>query len=185
MTPLLDVAHLETQLRRFEHHLFRLETLPAYAVLSDGDAFHRWKAGDLSLSENLRRWLGMLRDDATAGKHRTRVRVLSEGLTDYELYSCHIYAHTENAGEEIRVLHVGEHDMAEDLLTTPGDFWMVDDTEAVQMHYDERGAFVGAEVLDDVLSTARRQSRDLAWGPAEPFPQWWARHPELHGARVA
>lgn len=181
MTALLDVEQLGEHLDRFRHRLFRLESLPAYSVESDGDDFRRWLAGDLSLSDHQRQWMDVLRRERAEGRITARVRVLSQELTDYELYSCHIYAHNAEAGEDIRVMRRGEHPQADlEPAVGRGDFWLIDDDEAVDMHYDEDGRYVGATVVPSAEVLPLRGIVDHAWKAAEPFGEWWARHPELH-----
>ncbi len=85
MSALLDLDQLGEHLDRFRHRLFRLETLPSYAVDSDGDDFHRWLAGDFTVSDRHRRWMDVLRRERAEGRVSARVRVLSRVLTDYEL----------------------------------------------------------------------------------------------------
>lgn len=181
---MVDGDGLVGLLGRFRDRLFRMETLPAYAVDSDGDDYHRWVAGEPEPTwERKQPWLDVLRADRDAGRIRFRVRLLSEQLTDYERYACDWgYALNAVAGEDIRVLRRGEHDIPPGLVET--DFWMIDDTEAVAMHYDQRGCFEGAEVVAAGGLEIHRDTRDRAWSAAEPFARWWARHPELH-RRVA
>ncbi len=173
----LDAAALGTHLGRFERRLFRMETLPAYAVESDGDDYNRWVAGDPEPTwERKNRWLAVLRAERAAGKVSARVRILTEELTDYERYSCEWgYALNAKAGEDIRVLRRGEHPVHGFIQQ---DFWVVDDAQALAMIYGEGGRFEGAEILPDVAPWIA--ARDTAWADAEPFQQWWARHPELH-----
>jgi hypothetical protein len=177
---LLDAAQLGEHLNRFRRRLFRMETLPAYIVDSDGGDFDRWLAGEPDPTwERKQRWLDVLRAEHAAGKVSGRVRILSEHLTDYERYACEWgYALNSTAGEDIRVLHRGEHHIPPGVIER--DFWVVDDDQAVLMHYDEFGRFEGAEVLPAVGLEVWHDARDAAWAAAEPFGQWWARHPELH-----
>lgn len=182
MGDLIDIAELGERLGRFTSRLFRLETLPAYTVDSDGDNYRLWLAGEAEPSdERLYRWLDVLRARRAAGKVSYRVRILSELLTDYERYACEWgYAYTAAAGEDIRVLRRGEHHI-------PGlieqDFWVVDDTEVLLMHYDEHGRFEDAETTTEVQPFLR--TRDTAWDAAEQFESWWSRHPELRRAPVS
>jgi uncharacterized protein DUF6879 len=177
----LDVAELGLHLGRFRRELFRMETLPAYAVSSDGDDYLRWLAGETEPTwERKNRWLATLRAERAAGKISRRVRVLSAQLTEYERYACEWgYALNAPAGEDIRILRRGEHGIPQDVITDR-DFWIVDDSEVVAMHYDADGRFEGAEVLPSDTLERHRDTRDRTWEAAEPFVQWWARHPELH-----
>lgn len=160
--------------------LFRMETLPAYAVTSDGDDFLRWQAGELEPSwDRKNRWLDVLRAEEAAGKDRRRVRVLTPGLTEYERYACEWgYAHNAAAGEDIRVLRAGEHVVGD--AAKLDDFWIVDDGTVVEMHYDAFGRFLHGEESPSTVWVQYLRLRDAAWDRAEPFLSWWARHPELH-----
>ena len=85
----LDAAELGRYLGDFRQRLFRMETLPAYTVDSDGDDYQRWLAGESEPTwERKTRWMDVLRRERAAGKVSSRVRVLSEQLTDYECYAC-------------------------------------------------------------------------------------------------
>lgn len=182
---LLSAAQLGAALESYRQRLFRMETLPAYAVSADGDDYHRWAAGESEPTwERKRPWLDTLRADRAAGKVRYRLRVLSAELTDYERYACEWgYALNTEAGEDIRVLRHGEHDIPAGVVER--DFWVVDDDLAVLMHYDEHARFAGAEPVPAAAIGAYRYGRDVAWEAGEPFGQWWARHPELHRSVAA
>ena len=180
MTAVLDLHGLADRLGRFQRHLFRMEALPAYAVDSDGDDYHRYVRGELEPDwERKQPWLDRLSADRDSGKLRYRVRVLSAELTDYERYACEWgYAYNTQAGEDVRVLHRGEHPLPAGLVER--EFWVVDDDETVAMHYDDACRFVSAEVLPTDVLRNYVDARDQAWAVAEPFGSWWARHPELH-----
>lgn len=184
MTDLLDPSELGAHLGRFRRRLFRTETLPAYAVDADGDDYQRWLAGEPDPTwERKNRWLDMLRAERAAGKVSSRVRILSERLTDYERYACEWgYALNAGAGEHIRILHRGEHPIPSIIER---DFWVIDDDQAVAMLYDERGRFEGADVRPVSELEDYRDVRDAAWAGAEPISDWWARHPELRRRLVA
>lgn len=182
---LLDETQLGERLDRFEAKLFRMERLPEYVVDSDGGDYERWLSGAAEPTWSRKQsWLDVLRAERAAGKVSSRVRVLSERPTDYERYACEWgYALNAAAGEDIRVLRVGEHAVPPWLGV--GDWWLVDDREVVAMYYDPQGRFEGAEVLATSAAKAYRRARDEAWAAAEPFGQWWARHPELHRKAAA
>lgn len=181
MTDLLDAAELGSIVEGFHHRLFRMEQLPRYAV---GDDYLRWAAGETDpFTPRKREWMDVLRASRSTGKQRQRVRVLSETLTDYELYSCQWgYALNSEAGEDIRVLRRGEHDLP--LGLGQHDWWVTDDDAIVLMYYGDEAEFVGAELLFAALNESYLRLRDEAWNAAEPFDRWWSRHPEMH-QRVA
>ncbi|WP_037068949.1 DUF6879 family protein [Pseudonocardia acaciae] len=160
--------------------LFRMEVLPAYEVDSDGDDYRRWLDGATEPTWSRKQpWLDSLRRERDNGQVSTRVRVLSDELTTYERYACEFgYVHNASAGEDIRVLHRGEHALPHELQEE--DFWVINDDIVVPMRYDQHGRFESAYVAEhDEVATYVR-ARDVAWAAAEPFLAWWARHPELH-----
>jgi hypothetical protein len=55
-----------------------------------------------------------------------------------------------------------------------------DDVHAIRMDYDPAGVFRGAWVVAERDVPYYAGLRDLLWHIAEPFPAWWARHPEHH-----
>ena len=165
--------------------VFRMECLPRYAVTSDGDDYHRWVAGASHPTWSRKQsWLDELACDHAKGITHARVRRFGRVLSDYELYSCAWgYALNAPAGEDIRVLRDGEHDVPDHLLDT--EYWVVNDGVVVPVLYDASGGFVGAAVLGPERTADFLADRDAAWNAAEPFAQWWARHPELHREQMA
>lgn len=177
----LDAPTLGRRLSGYRQDLFRLEVLPQYEVASDGGDFERWLAGEAEPTwERKNEWLATLRTERAAGKTSRRVRILSEHLTPYERYACEWgYALNAEAGEDIRVLHRGEHVMPSG-IAVDHDFWIVDGTEVVAMRYDDAGRFEFAEVLSDEALPVHLETRDRTWAAGEAFTHWWGRHPELH-----
>ena len=171
------VDFMDAHLHRRGDSVFRMERLPAYDV--GEPLYDLWRQGadlDLSLKAG---WLDELRDHAQQGIAHQRVRVLPAELTDYQRYACEWgYALNEQAGEDIRILREGEHDIPANLIEA--EYWLVNDEIALPTLYDGRGRFLGAGWLDPERSAEYLDDRDRAWTAAEPFGQWWARHPELH-----
>lgn len=158
--------------------LTRMERLPVYHVASDGGDFEAWKAGaPQPVSADRIETLEDLRNERSNGQARRRVRILSAQLTDYERYSIEFgYLQNVAAGEDVRILRAGEHPIPQ-LLDF--DYWLINDRDLARMHYDARGAFLGAESAPRLLREARREIT-ACWEVAEPVTCWWHRHPELH-----
>ena len=168
--------------------LFRLETLPAYAVDDDGEDFRRWVAGATEPTWSRKQpVLDGLREEHEAGLIAERVRIFTDRLTDYERYACEFGYAYNSRFEDIRVLRHGEHPIPHDLRMV--DFWLAQDGDGVHvalMHYDETGRFLGAEAVTAPAELAAyRATRDDLLAAAVPFTTWWARHPELHRRRAA
>lgn len=160
------------------HTLTRMEALPRYWVGSDGGDFEAWLAGSPEpTSPGRAETIEDLRAERANGQERRRVRILSAEVTDYERYSIEFgYLPNVQAGEDVRVLHRGEHQIPP-LLGF--DYWLINDQDLARMHYDEDGRFLGAESEPRLVRKARREII-TCWAIAEPVASWWNRHPELH-----
>lgn len=166
--------------RHFTSTAFRLETLDRYAVETDGADVARYLAGEPEPEpERLLPWLNELRQERREGRRRYRVHVLTSPLSDYLRYECEWgYVHTSAAGEEIYILDLAERARPAGLCDE--DFWLVDDTHVVRMHYEHDGAILGADLAPQSELAAYRRCRDAALSVAVPFGTWWQAHPEEH-----
>jgi hypothetical protein len=166
---------------RFTRLAFRLETLDAYDVGSDGGDVARYLRGEPEPDpERKGAWLARLRDERAAGKFRQRVHVLRSPLSDYLRYECEWgYVPNVAAGEDVRILDLAEQPRPAG-LDIDHDFWLLDDQAVVRMHYDPAGRFTGAEILTEADLPRYRAARDAALSAAEPFTSYWQRHTEYH-----
>lgn len=94
-----------------------------------------------------------------------------------ERYACQWGYALNGRFEDIPVLRRGEHEIP-DLVVE--DFWLIGDDDVVLMRYDDAGRFEAAEALDVERAGPYVTTRYRGLAAAEPFAQWWARHPELH-----
>lgn len=168
-------AYIDERLTR---SAFRLELLDRYDVGSDGQDLERFLQGEPAPTlERKQPWLDRLRREHEAGILNHRVHVLRTPLTDYLRYECEWgYAYNSRAGEQIHILNLSERAMPE--IGVDHDFWLIDDSHAIRMNYDGDGRYVSAEPVDDRSLSRYQQARDAVLAAAEPFPAWWARHPE-------
>lgn len=174
-------AFIDAHYRSAGDRLFRMERLPHYDVPSqnaDREAFLRGVAPDWKRKQA---WLDELAVNMQRDMVSRRVRVLSALLTDDELMSCHLGYPYTGRYEDVRVLHAGEHAVAQLL---DHDYWIIEPADAgaqvVRMHYSDSGMFVGAEVVPAADHTIYLAERAAAWADAEPFDSWWSRRTELH-----
>lgn len=184
---MLDTAQLGELINsRFTRDAFRLETLDAYYVASDGGDVARYLRGEQEPDPARKEpWLALLRTERAEGKRRRRVHVVQGPLSGYLRYECEWgYAPNVAAGEDIRILDLSERPRPAD-LTVDHDFWLLDSETVVQMHYAGDGRFVGAEVLAASALPRHLTARDAALAAAEPFTDYWQRHPEYHRANRA
>lgn len=169
----------------FTRSAFRLEVLDRYDVGSDGVDVRRYLDGEAEPDPTrLDPWLEELAAEARQGKRRYRVHVVRSPLSDYLRYECEWgYMHTSAAGEEIYILDLAEVPRPAGLCDE--EFWLVDDTYVLRMHYTSDGVLHGVDLAPDANLARYRACRDAALSAAVPFEQYWAAHPEYHHARRA
>ncbi len=157
---MLDVPQLTAFItERFTRHAFRLETLDAYDVGSDGEDVARYLRGERSPDPARKEpWLSQLRAERAVPN--------------------------DAAGEDIRILDLAERTRPAG-LDIDHDFWLLDDQHVVRMHYDQDAHFTGAEVLEPAALPRYLAARDAGLAAAEPFSSYWRWHPEYHQVNQA
>lgn len=158
---------------------FRLETLQAYDVEAEKESFAEFlRTGRLD-SPGDEDWRAMIAGHVADGKNLRRVHIVEEPLTDYVRYEIAEYVRNYEAGEDIRLLPVARSSWPED-LPRGTDFWLLDDGQpsgsAWAMRYDDAGAFLGADLVDDAdLVESYRRWRDAALAAATPLQDYLRR----------
>lgn len=182
MTVLLDEAGLDDYTEHFEFEAFRQEVRDQYEVPSDGGDFARYLAGEAHPDPAVvEPWRGWLRDQRQSGRTVRRVRVLYGPPSRYVCYECEwAYTHSVNAGEDIRMLDLVEQDPPTGMIGE--EFWLLDRSRTVVMCYDDAGRFRHGRIAEGSDAVPWVVCRDAVWAAAEPFTQWWERHPEYHRA---
>ncbi|GAA4682098.1 hypothetical protein Prum_053330 [Phytohabitans rumicis] len=106
-------------------------------------------------------WLDMLREARAQGRRFARVRVVTLPLNDYSRFGVWCSQFTNGAGEDIRYLERGK---AAALALPDHDYWLFDSRKLVRMHFDDRDAFLGGEVIEDAAEIVKHNYwRDAAW----------------------
>jgi len=188
---MMNLDELDTWMdRHLGRSAFRLETLQAYEVPTDGSDYQRYLDGEPTWTpERKQPWLDYLAAEKARGGYRHRVRLVTRPVSDYTRYECEWgYAPNVRAGEDVRILDLGERRIPYLEELPLYDWWLVTDTagrpHVLRMMYSGSGSFLGA-VEDDVLApVVYEAARDALWSAAEPFMSWWGRHLELHRTRV-
>ncbi len=103
-------------------------------------------------------------------------------LSDYQRYEFEWgFVPNTQAGEQIRILESDADRSA--ALVEVGDVFVLDAEHVLRNLYDDVGRFLGAHVVYGGEAVAIRAMIDWIWEAAEPFAQWWERHPEFHRDR--
>lgn len=178
----LDEAALDAYTDDFQVDALRYEILAAYDVASDRGELDRYLAGQAGPEpETVAPWGQWVGAQRARGASVRRLRVVQGPPSAYLRFECEwIYTANVDAGEDIRILDLTEHD-------TPGglplsELWVLDHTRAAVMNYDDAGRFLHADTVDPDGMPQLRDALAAAWDAAEPFTTWWASHPEYHRA---
>ena len=106
-------------------------------------------------------WLDILRETTATGRRFARVRLVSLPLTDYSRFGVWCAQFTNGAGEDIRYL---DRSKAEATGLPNFDYWLFDSRLLLRMHFDERDAFLGGEIIEDAEQIVKANYwRDAAW----------------------
>lgn len=177
-------AYLDTH---FTKTLFRLETLAAYEVASEGSDFARYLAGEPGPSAERRQHrLDRLSHEVSRGQRRRRVHVVTLPLSDYLRFECE-WSYALNPYEDIRILDLTRRPDLQALVDAAGgDFYLVDGEHVIRMSYTANNQPQGAvaDSSPEVVAEYRNVA-ELLWSEAEPFALWWAAHPQFHRDHVA
>jgi len=175
----LDPKEFGDLFQSFRRSAWRLETLPEYRTgREEEEEIRRFLAGDdpPEPDEPELRWQDIIRSHLAAGRRMGRVHLIRGDLTDYLRWEIQWgYPPHAKAGEDIRILHVGEGELPE--LGTE-DFWLFDDALVVRMLYGPNGEWPGQAVLTDdpaIVADCERK-RDLALSLAVPLGDYLEEH---------
>lgn len=181
---MLDLPQLSALINGFSVTAFRLELLDRYTSGSDGGDVDRYLRGEPEPDPARKGpWLSRLRSERAEGRQRQRVHVLRSPISPYLRYESEWgYVPNAEAGEDIRILDLSERPLPPPLDGIDHDFWLIDSTTAARMTYDSTGRFVSAETTEPGELPLYLAACDAAMAAAEPFADWWQRHPEFHQA---
>jgi hypothetical protein len=128
--------------------VFRWEGLQVYDVDYDDPSYAAWRQGTERPERSVRTdsWLARIASSTLGGKQWTRVRYVTEPLTDYTAWELVAHAEAQAVGERILITLAP-------LAAAPTDFWLFDgaptDRCAILMHYNADGAPTAFEYTDD------------------------------------
>jgi len=143
---------------------FRLETLQRYGNSGEDPALDAFISGQpYVLTPGKRSWTSLVRDRRRVGCVMQRVHVVTEPLTDYASFELTWgYGPNVAAGEDIRIVPVGEGEPWPAGLPRDTDFWLFDASKLYAMHYDQDGTWLGVDLVTD----PSRVDQAVAWRDA-------------------
>lgn len=153
-----------------------LEARDAYGVDSERDSLQAWRDGFRYDPADQASWWNSWHDAVTAtvarGVVMRRARIVSEPVTEYIHYEHSGTFMNVAAGESVRWL---PRRQAIDLLVPPVDFWVIDETTIVFIHFTGDGALAdsGEEVIhDSTLAKQVAAAFETVWERAIPHEDY-------------
>jgi hypothetical protein len=175
MPTLLDGTEFVRRIATVQNSAFRLELQRQYREPGEETSLTKYLAGepgDPFEDLNGFRWIGIIRDIKNRGGQLERVRVHDTPPTDYQRWERWLGGWNIDAGEVIRYM---TRDQAHEVGLLPAagdiDWWLLDDTELITMHFDSNGNRIRTELGSDPDAVAQaRVWRDLAVRHSVPDP---------------
>lgn len=137
----------------------------------DRAALDRWLRGEPEVEDaDDVAWVAYLRRLSDAGIPFERVRMQPEPPTDYIRWMLATTTRNTDAGEDIRWI---TETRARELEMPTYDFYLLDDSRVVILHFDVDTVLTGVEVIDDEdVIHQHRQLRDRVWPHAVPHSEY-------------
>jgi hypothetical protein len=157
-------------LEHFERTAFRLETLPEYNVPQEAELLEAFKRGEPVNLPDDHPWLVKVRRHVQAGRVMRRVRLVSSPLSDYLRMEMSWYPKSVEAGEDIRIADLDDH---QELTVCKQDFWMFDESVVVTLRYDAEGRFLDTDTPE--ICEPYLKQRDLALAHSMELSAYTAR----------
>lgn len=154
--------------RGIKKSFVHLETRDAYGTEVELPHMAKWRRGQRDDFAWLDWWLDMLRGHRTAGRTCRRARIVSEPLSDYQLWTRSHATMFIDAGEDIRYLRRPR--LATVALPGSGDFYVFDDELVVFLHYAGNGTNSSFQITENPQTVRDcREAFETVWGLATPF----------------
>ncbi len=157
---------LET-LNQAKQSLFRFEYLQSFSVNSEKELWETWKNEHRIADEYMQDWWNYIADKKAAGINMQRVNLIRFPLTPYKEMEMEIFKKTIQYGDDIRLI---TGDSFDKLNISLKDFWLIDNTAAVDLHYDSEGGWIGFDVESDVLKYFK--ARELILDHSVPLSEF-------------
>jgi hypothetical protein len=147
--------------RSLSQESLHLEMRDCYGTEAELPHMAKWAAGEPDDLEWLQDWCDTLRKGVAAGKSFRRALIVSEPLSDYQRWAYSVTQPLVDAGEDIRWVprrYVSS-------IALPGnDFYLIDGSVAVFMHYSGSGATTDIRTSSDPADIDLcRSAFDAVW----------------------
>ncbi len=167
MTDFLTGSEFRRLCETFEYTAFRLETRDRYLDGEEQEPLRRFLAGEPPEDAWFMDWYDAVKQLTAEGRRMSRVRVVTEPLSDYTRFGIDLARRLNvPAGEDIRYL---PRSRALELSLPEEDFWILDSSRVMVLHFDG-DLLLGAELVNDPAEIVKRSYwREAAWHHAVPL----------------
>jgi hypothetical protein len=162
----------EAKLDGFRSSAFRLEVQQTYAMADEQRDLDAFLSGAPRPDGYNDEWCEFVRGVTNGGRVMQRVKLIQRPYTDYTKFVMS-WAVPVNvaAGEDYRIVDL-----------PPGgasplrrqDFWLFDDEQVIQLDFDDAGALLGIELIEEPDLDHYRGLRDFGLRIGAPFRDWHA-----------
>lgn len=167
---LLQGQEFDNLFRTFHHSAFHLELKDSYHVPEEAGPFELFLQGKPDDFSWHHPWLRLVRQATQAGKHITRVRVVSVPHCDYTRWGLSVAPLNIQAGEDLRWL---PRHLATGIDFPSQDYWLFDENRVVFTCFAEDGRFAGgAPASDPQIIQQCRTVHHQVWALAIPHQQY-------------
>lgn len=161
---------LREHFKAFKREALHLEMRDAYGTAVEIPHLRKWEAGEPDDTGWLQPWFDLVRTGSQAGKVFRRARIVSEPVSDYQVWvleDSHLYV---EAGEDIRWVPRSRVST----VALPGnDFWLFDDELVVFLIFAASGLVVDRQSTNDPRAIALcRSAFEAVWELSIPNSEY-------------
>lgn len=177
----VSLADFSSEFQAFKRDAIRLETLPAYGVSFEREAYASFQLGEAMPMHYNKEWANTIQSATQRGANFKRVRLVPRKPSEYLSFEiCWPYVVNQKAGDVVDFIFEDEFLSGVELATPVLDFWLFDDSVIYPMFYDVRGEFLGAMRCTDgaviswgkyLLSLLPNSRKNLDWALNEYAPR--------------
>lgn len=127
----------------------RLELLQEYHVGEEWENFEKYRKGfPVPLFDEQKQWNEQIREWKNQGKTVERIRLIDSPVSDYVKFEIEIgYLPSALCGQNVKFVSRKKFNQNNpDKIKK--DFWIFDDSIVFEMNYDEKGSFLGGQVVE-------------------------------------
>ena len=129
----------------FKKNAFRVETLQSYDVSEEQDAYDYFLINKELPEWSQDEWLNIIKQAKTRWATMQRVHLIQFPISQYLSFELEEYKNNIKAWEEIFYIPIEKCS-----IKIESDFWIFDDTTVLKMNYDNDGAFINFEEIEDI-----------------------------------